>query len=418
MNRNSPTFCVMPHLGLAVQNEGDICACNINSQSYQLNDSRQTIDKITIDQIWDSPTRKQIADILDSGVRNPGCKACWQDEDAGIKSSRQELNQLFGHLEPSNDQPKVLIVKPGNTCNAACRMCRPETSSSWYRDAYELVKQKKPDLSFKEYIKDFESVKNSFNPDSPNLWPVLNTWYKEMSFIDIYGGEPWMIPGLWTSLQHAIDNDYAKDITLRLHTNGSWWSEKNIEILSKFKKVTIGISIDSHIAKEFEYIRHRLNFQQVMDNSKKFMAYAKTHNNIEVYICTTVTTINIYNLDDIVRSLKEEFVNTTGYSPVIGFTNFVYEPTIYDIRHLPKQVKQIIADKLKPSGKFDSVLEFMNQIIPGCVIHWPQFCLETDKLDKIRSTSLKEVYPAWAKILEPFWDYKKPHPEWYGSCSL
>jgi hypothetical protein len=155
-----------------------------------------------------------------------------------------------------------------------------------------------------------------------------------------------------------------------------------------------------------------------MENSKKFMAYAKNHSNIEVYICTTVTTINIYNLDDIVKNLKAEFTNTTGYSPMIGFTNFVYEPTIYDIRHLPKQVKQIIADKLTPSGKFDKVLEFMNQIIPGCVIHWPQFCLEADKLDKIRSTSFKEVYPIWSKILEPFWDYKKPHPEWYGTCSI
>jgi len=417
MNRSSPTFCVMPHLGLAVQNEGDICACNINSQSYQLDNTRQTIDKITIDQIWQSPTRKEIAAILDSGVRNPGCQACWQDEDAGIKSSRQELNELFEGVEPSEDQPKVLIVKPGNTCNAACRMCRPETSSSWYRDAFELTKQKNPSLTFKEYIKDFESVKNSFNPDSPNLWPVLNKWYKEMEFIDIYGGEPWMIPGLWTSLQEAIEQDYAKDISLRLHTNGSWWDDKNLEILSKFKKVNIGLSIDSHIPAEFEYIRHRLKYDTVMANSKKFMEYAKDHSNIEISICTTITTFNIYNLDDIIGNLKREFA-TTGYTPIMGYTNFVYNPTIYDIRHLPKDVKQIVANRLKKHEKFSGVLEFMNQVIPGCVIHWPQFCLETDKLDRIRSTNFKEVYPEWANILEPYWNYKKPHPEWYGSCSL
>ena len=60
MNKQSPTFCVMPHLGLAIQNEGDICACNVNTQSYELDGKRKTIDKITIDQIWASPTRKKL----------------------------------------------------------------------------------------------------------------------------------------------------------------------------------------------------------------------------------------------------------------------------------------------------------------------------------------------------------------------
>jgi MoaA/NifB/PqqE/SkfB family radical SAM enzyme len=406
----------MPHLGLAIQNEGDMCVCNVNSQSYELDGEKKTIDKITVDQIWASPTRKKIADLLDNGIRNPGCQACWQQEDAGVTSSRQELNEAFSNLEPSDTQPKILIIKPGNICNAACRMCRPETSTSWYKDGWELHKQKNPTVKFNEYIKNFESVKNSFNPDSDNMWPVLNKWYKEMSFIDIYGGEPWMIPGLWNSLMTAIDQDYAKDLSLRLHTNGTWWNEEYMSVLKKFKEVTVGVSIDSHNASEFEYIRHKLNYATVAENLHKFLNFSKDNSNLKVHITVTITPFNIWNLDEIYYNLKKQFGRDHQIN--IGITNFVYSPSHYDIRHLPREVKQLIADKLNQDPVFKPVLEFMNQVIPGCVYHWPRFCLETEKLDKIRNVNFQTVYPDWANILQPYWNYKKPHPEWYGSCTI
>jgi len=31
MNTQSPTFCVVPHMGLAIQNEGDMCAWKLRS---------------------------------------------------------------------------------------------------------------------------------------------------------------------------------------------------------------------------------------------------------------------------------------------------------------------------------------------------------------------------------------------------
>lgn len=408
-------------MGIAIQNEGDMCACNVNAQSYQLDGKRQTIDKITIDQIWDSPTRKEIANMLDNDIRNPGCKACWDDEDAGVQSSRQFLNSLFMDKEPIEDQPRVMIIKPGNSCNAACRACRPETSTGWYRDGYELNKKKQPDISFNEYIKRFEDVKNSFNPKSNNLWPTLNNWYENILFLDIYGGEPWMIPGVWESLQVAIDKGYSKNISLQFHTNLSWWNEDYNNILKNFKHVRIGMSIDSHNKEEAEYIRHKINFNTAWSNAKKFIELARTNDNIDADVCVTIMPFNIWNLDKTYEFINEELVPKDYYID-IGISNFVYSPTQYDIRHLPKEIKQLIADKFKNysphPNKFDEVLQYMNQIIPGCVIHWPQFCLETEKLDKIRNTSFKEVFPEWYKVLEPYWDYRKSHHEWYGSCSL
>ena len=409
MNRDSPTFCVMPHMGLAIQNKGDMCVCHCNSESYMLDGKVQTIDKITVDEIWQSPTRKMLIEQLDSGQKHHSCQVCWDAESAGKLSVRQELSALFSDLEPDPDQPKILILKPGNTCNAACRICGPDTSTSWYRDAFELEKRKSPDIKFNNYIKDFEAIKNSFNPDSPNMWPVLDRWYEKLKFLDIYGGEPMMIPGLWTSLQQAIAHGFAKDIDLRISTNGSHWNEEYMHILSQFKSADVGISIDSHIKAEFEYMRHKLDYDMTMQNSKKIIDYIQQHDNMTVRVCCTVSVLNIWNLIDINESLSSVLdIN-------VGIPNFVYFPDHHDIRHLPKDVKRKIIDKLKNNASYDPVINYMNQVVPGCEMYWPKFCLETDKLDRIRNQNFKAVFPEWYAILEPFWDYKKPNSGWYGA---
>ena len=409
MNKQSPTFCVMPHMGLSIQNGGDICVCNVNEQSLKLDNQLKKIDQITIDKIWNSPTRQEIADDLDNGIKHLNCRVCWDNEAAGKVSTRQQLNETFKDAEPSDSQPRVLIIKPGNTCNAACRICNPETSTSWYNDAFKLAQAKDPTLNFKTYIKDFESIKNSFNPDSPNMWPVLNKWYKELLFLDIYGGEPFLIPGLWDSLQQAIDDGYSHNISLRISTNASVWNEEYMGILSKFKSVDIGLSIDSHIATEFEYMRYKLNFDNCINNSKKIIEFAKQNTHMSTRVSCTPSILNVWNISEIGLELRDIL------DIKISHTNFVYFPKHYDIRHLPKNVKHLINEKLKDKKEFQSIVNFMNQVIPGCSILWPRFCMETDKLDNLRGTKFKDIYPEWYSILEPYWDYKKPHPEWFRS---
>jgi MoaA/NifB/PqqE/SkfB family radical SAM enzyme len=399
-------------MGMAVQNDGDICVCNLNNESFKIDKQVRTIDSMTVDQIWKSSTKTEIAKSLDNGIKHFSCKNCWAAEEAGKKSVRQELNQLFQHLEPDDEQPRILILKPGNTCNAACRMCFPTTSTSWYKDAFDLEKSKIPDLKFNDYIKKFEVVKNSFNPESPNMWPVLDRWYEKLRFIDIYGGEPFLIPGLWQSLQQAIDAGYASNIDLRISTNGSVYNEHQLKILTKFKSADIGISIDSHIKQEFEYIRHRLNYENIISNCKKILSFAAQHSNMDTRINCTITPINVWNIDEIYKNLNQE-LNT-----IISVTNFVYSPDHYDIRHLPKAIKLMLIEKLKNHPAFSPILNYMDQVIPGCVMHWPQFCMKTDNLDKIRAVAFKDVYPEWYAILEPYWDYKHPHDDWYGSCGF
>jgi radical SAM protein with 4Fe4S-binding SPASM domain len=402
---NSNTFCIMPHTSLAIQNEGTISPCNLTKHSYITDTGYKTIDKASITEFWNSHSRQEFILKLDNGIKDSACDVCWQKEAIGEVSVRQHFNSAFENK--NTNKPSVIILKPGNSCNSACRTCVPETSTAWYSDAHKLQLVKNPNLKFRDYVQGFENIKNSFKPNNPNFWPALQDWYGNLQFMDIYGGEPWLINGLWHSLQWAVDHDFAKNIKLQLHTNCSVWNEKYLILLSKFKSVRIGLSIDSHIKDEFEYIRHKSDYDLVFDNTHKFIEYIKQHDNMSCYISCTASVLNIWNLAQIVTNLEKKFAID------VGFTNFVYDPEIYDMRHLPREVKRIILNRLPE--RFKPVTDFMNSPIKSCEIYWPKFCLETERLDKIRNQNFSLTFPEWYEILKPYWDYKKRHPDWYGT---
>lgn len=403
----SKTFCIMPHISLAVQNDGDVCACNLNKQSYKVDGGVYTVDKQSLSDVWDSETRQHLIRDLDNDIRSSSCKKCWDLEDAGSESPRIMFNKLF--KEPTiKNQPEVLILKPGNTCNGACRICNPQTSSSWYKDAFELESRRNPSLEFPVYIKEFETIRNSFNPNNPNFWPTVKEWGSGLRLIDIYGGEPFLIKGLWDTLKHFVDTGSSNDIELQLHTNLSIWNDEYFSILTKFKSVKIGLSIDSHNKEQFEYQRHPLNFEVCLENAKKYISELSKHKNIQVTVNCTVSTLNVWDIKDI----HQQLTNQLGVS--VGITNLVTVPDeYYDIRHLPSAVKKQILQRLQGYKAANVISNALRQTIPNCVAYWPKFCMMTDRLDEIRNQKFSDAFPEWYSILEPYWDYKKPNPEWF-----
>ena len=406
----SSTYCIMPHLGMAFQNESDLCCCNLNKSSWQ-NNKRETMYIYSHDLklTYKSHTRKMIAAALDNGVQHSSCQACWDLESSGAHSARQTLNQLFNGIEPLADQPRVLIIKPGNTCNFACRMCNPVTSSSWYSDGYEIEKanltssswyaedrqDRSPDqiasLTFNEYTRTFETVRNSFNQDNVEFWETLKKWIENLVYIEIYGGEPFLIPPIFDLLEHGINIGANKNITLNLHTNASVFNKRYLEILSQYKTVSFHVSIDSTDAAQLEYIRHKSDFKTVIENSTKFKEIIKQYDNINMAITTTITPLNVFYIDSIIEELTSMFE-----LPVKA--NLVTTPE-YDIRHLPVPIKNYLINNLFTSN----VVNFLKQTIPGCDIEWPKFCQATDKLDQLRGQSFSKTFPQWWDMLEPYW---------------
>lgn len=403
-NRKSATYCIMPYISLAVQNYGDFCACNESKVSYQLNNKTATVNEVTPEQVWNSPTRMELAAALSSGIQHSGCKGCWAAEAAGNKSLRQRSLESFGHLVPDETQPKILIIKPGNVCNAACRICNPATSSSWYSDSFKLKQLDNKDLTFKIFMKEFEGLRNGFDANSPNFWPGVANWHKGIEYLEIYGGEPWLTAGLWKNLKTAIDSGDSKHIDIAVHTNSSMWNAEYLEILTKFRKVKLELSIDSNVDKHFNYMRYKLDFDSCMQNAKKFVAERKT---IDLGVTVTVSNLNVWYLDTIYDGLRSEL----GIN--IGISNVVSEPEYFDIRHLPTGIKLLVTNKLKHRNELANVLRYMNSL-EGDISKWNTFCAETNKLDNIRGELLSDVMPEWYNIIKSSFpnEYAVPtHPQ-------
>lgn len=387
----------MPHISLAMQNDGDVCVCNLNTASFKHNKTHETIyiHKEGLQSAWNSYTRKTIATALDRGIRLPSCQACWDKEDAGVLSARQLHNATFKDVKANKDQPRILIIKPGNVCNLGCRMCNPATSTSLYNDFYKLdVERKSFSGSFKEYTNNFEIIRESFSKDNEKIWNTLNDWLSDLHYIDIYGGEPMLSPEIWKNLKHAVDNKLSQSISIQYHTNCTIWNDDYIDLLKNFKLVNVGISIDSDDPKQLEYIRHKSKFEEVIFNLKKYIELNNKFKNIKPSITLTVSIYNVYYLDSIIKGLKQ-------FSIPVNL-NFVHSPSHYDIRHLPITVKRHLIEKFSQDYTLNKVVSILEQTIPGCDIEWPKWRKEVHLLDKIRNQSFQEVFPEWYSILKQF----------------
>jgi sulfatase maturation enzyme AslB (radical SAM superfamily) len=346
-------------------------------------------DKNTLAEAWNSPTKKMLATALDYGKIVDSCSPCQQAESIKKSSSRQQFNKVFGHLDPLPDQPRVLIMKPGNVCNLACRMCNPATSTGWYKDAYQLaIAHDGFSGTAKDFTKQYEKIRSAFDKDN-NIWQTVERWLPNLEFFDIYGGEPFLTPGLFQALGKVKN---ASTISLQLHTNATIWNPDYLNILTRYKHVKIGISIDSHMNNHLEYIRYPVNATQVFDNLRRYKSWAINYSNIELYVSITTTPLNVFYIDQIKKNLAL-------YGLEIGSGNFVYSPPEYDIRHIPISLKKIIAEKIYQDA---NTVKFMMQNIPGCDIAWPKFWKITKELDRIRGQSFESTFPEFYEKMKPY----------------
>jgi hypothetical protein len=304
-------------------------------------------------------------------------------------------------------QPLVLVIKPGNTCNFACRMCNPMTSTSWYHDGHELEKVdlgssswytddqtgQAAALTFNEYTRTFETIRNSFGRNNEEFWPTLKEWIGNFEYIDIYGGEPFLTPAMFDVLEHGAVTGVAKNVALNLHTNASILNEQYIETLTHYKQVGFNISIDSMRPEQFEYIRHKGDFELTIANTKRFVELLRPHNNVDIKISLTITPLNVFYVDEILAGIHQ----TLGIAVNV---NLVTTPE-YDIRHLPIPIKTQLINSVKNR----EIKSFLAKTIPGCDIEWPKFCRATNKLDQLRDQSFGATFPEWWAVLEPYWVY-------------
>ena len=204
-------------------------------------------------------------------------KVCYDREAIGVKSNR--LN-VMKDLKAKNiyrikhkkmvhyhSKPTYLDIRFGNLCNFKCRMCGPESSTSWYKDSK---------LSFSKTVDPYTNNIALWN-DMPNIIPHVS---------DIYfaGGEPFVQDGHYKLLNFIIDSGYSKNINLQYNTNLSYTKYKNHNLLEMWN--TLIIYQYGQVLKDIKIrqsIQERLNWNSFEKNVNHYRMYIKTFHLLLVF---------------------------------------------------------------------------------------------------------------------------------------
>lgn len=382
----SKTWCVNAFHSLQANNSGGTRACCM----YDPQHAKLKLGEDSLVDHFNSIDLIQLRKDAAEGIRNPGCHRCWQEEDGGRDSKRIRDNLKYKERKEEWHGLAYLELNLGNQCNLRCKTCNPQASSQWAKEAYDTVYLYR--IDYKSYNERLKMFHNSYDDES-TFWAEFENVLPTIRQLDFYGGEPFMAKKMWRILQSAVSKEYAKDIELHFNTNGSFWPD-NVSLFQHFKSVSVAFSIDG-IGNKFEFTRYLSNWEVAKENIMK----ARLTPNIKISWCVTLSTLNIYDLPNIL----EEYQN--HYSDIGLYLNLVHNPEHFNISIMPDDIKSKVIDKLNSVPKNNRA---WNQL-PGIIgfiengkynpEYWANFLTNVRMQDHYRNENYAEIYPEFSKLI-------------------
>lgn len=371
----SKTFCPLPWIHLATRPNGDVrVCCTANASGAGVVDSKSVglvkkdnvilnLKHNTIEDIWNSEFMRSIRLQMLNDEIPSSCRKCFEEESKGISSKRNwetlvwkdrvDLSSIVDETKEDGSLPVSIPyfdLRLGNTCQLKCVMCSPHDSSSWIKD-----------WKVQTSLYSIPELQQDQQWDSQ--WDY--NWYNDSIFIEsiksqssnikeIYfaGGEPLLIPEHYKILEHMVSNGDSKNCILRYNSNGLELSNKLFELWSNFKQVKFNFSIDAFGSMN-DYIRYPSRWGDVQQNLKLL---DESPANIVVNMACAVQLLNILYLPELAQwKIDQKFkkINILPYGGGIIGLHLVYLPSYLNIKVLPKELKDLAAEK---------ILNFINSI--------------------------------------------------------
>lgn len=447
----SPTFCILPWIHMSTRPNGHMrVCCTANASSAgATNDKKEggeigivkndngkpaNLNHTSLLDGWNNSYMKTVRKMMLQGEVPPSCRKCFKEESAGHRSKRNWETEYWNQRldtesiveateEDGSVAPKMYYVdlRLGTKCNLKCIMCSPHDSSMWVSDWNKLY----PNIANKD-LKEVMGWTNkgrvngasyNWHKDNPVFWEQLYDQIPHMKQLYFAGGESTIIKEHYELLEECIRRGHAKNIELRYNSNGVEMPEKLFELWTHFKRIRFHFSIDS-IHEMNDYIRFPSKWPEI---EKQLDRLEQTPDNVEITIACAVQMLNMHYIPDFIQwKIEKEYKKINPWPLGAGLINyhFVYHPAHLNVKVFPKWMKDKIAKKyedfyvwLKENYRDDpAFLESSYGIkrLKGMVsfMHsedWsqrmPQFVEYIEKMDEIRGTSFKEVFPDMAELV-------------------
>jgi organic radical activating enzyme len=397
----SKTFCMLPWTHMHAFPDGRAYPCCLADYWHPVGDLR----KNTMAEVWN---QKPLSDMRVNMLKDKSCKECtkcYEQEESGFFSMRNDSNRNYGHLIKEVDQtledgthPEFKIrywdVRFSNLCNFSCRSCGPIFSSNWYNDHVRLY-NRKPDV----LGRDMDRVEYTTGNEDDMIAQMLpHIPYLEQVYFA--GGEPLIMKEHYFMLEQLIEHKKT-DVRIQYNTNFSElrYKDKHVfEYWRNFSNVSVGASLDASGARA-ELMRKGTNWQQAVENRQRMKQEAP---HVDFYISATVSAMNVLHVLDFHREWTE-----LGLIEAKDFNiNICQSPEWYRIDILPEKFKQevvIPAYKqhiawLEPQDKLQRATtgykSLLNLLTAQDASHLlPRFREEIKKLDNIRDENFWKVFP-------------------------
>jgi len=396
-------FCPAPflHQYVNVNNHGHKLCCM--SKEIKKMDSTLTVQQ-NMENFWVSDELKQIRqDFVDN--KWPGaCEwYCGKYEKQGVyeESYRHnfidrykdiDIEQYDLNVETGNKthKPIDLDFRPGNTCNLKCRSCTGIWSNTIQKEVIA-----NPELQGTYY----DTGRNYSQLDTSTI-DLSNIQSLKMS-----GGETLVDPNVYTFLNKAVEDGYAKNIELHLLTNGTYMPKRIISVLEQFRSLVINVSIDAVGSLE-EYLRTGTVWPE---QKQVFETVLSLPNLKKCGINSVIQITGIFGLQDLIDFAYDSKYTSNKKYRGVSFLPIV-DPEFLSIGLMTDAHKQKIMRTVEhniDNVKFD---KFESQIKPVVSeVHrvfndrsklLQQGQQHISHLDKIRNTNILELQPELAEYYE------------------
>ena len=386
--KKNDNMCIMPWASFQLDVNGEVRPCCMYAQPNEQTEYRMpNIKNGSIEDVWNGPEMQYLRQAFLDGKKPPECNVCWTNEKSGIRSYRKEYNRREldgpGWIENNSyktnmdstiaEPPKIWDLKLSNVCNFKCRMCS-HTASSLILKEMKAAGLEFPDEEYYLSNKIIGTINEKIFFD--NL--------KHVAEIDLTGGEPLYSKENKDIVEKIANSEHAKNIWIKITTNGSLFNKKFYDNLTKFARVDIIISIDD-VGKRLEYQRHGADWQKIQSNISKIKEY-----NFRMVAKRTVNNYNVWYLEELEQYCEDNNIKL--------IQNCLHEPEGLSIMSLPYRVKQKIMAKYQDDNKHHAeVLQLLERVrLP---LKKDTFEVLTEEKDILRDEIFFEVFPEWAAEL-------------------
>ena len=263
----SKTFCIAPFVGLQVNANGTLLPCcefDHGASGFGEIPTFREYDQ------WQSVDMNRLRQDLMNGVKSPGCHKCWAREEIDshnehkvVDSQRMNLNMIFqdfidNKFNPDQiESPRSVTIMFGNFCNLRCIQCSASCSSS-HQTEQLLNKARFKNLQF--YTVDENAEKKWWKTDDfSNFLLKIN---HNIDHVFLHGGEPLITPEAVAFLK-SIPN--PENIIMALTTNATVLTDEVYELLSKFKELSVTVSLEG-IGAHNNYLRYGSDWSTIENN--------------------------------------------------------------------------------------------------------------------------------------------------------